>query len=290
MTIELRHGSAAARVNEQEGAVLESLVLAFAGESFELLTPPPSVGARFDGLPMFGCFAMVPFCNRLLPTAMLSSSGLREVEANWPVEGCTVHGLGWNSPWTIEEQSENHCLLSRIMSDIHGAELGVARQEIRLASDSTAELSLSFENTSEDWLDVGLGFHPWFWAPDKQGTARFQADGYFVPDERLYPVRLEKLSDKQTTIAAADNNGLDRCYAGWNGRAELDLPRLPTPVVVKSDQNCLHIFVDHSRDSFCVEPVSHITNATHDRRWDGAQGMTRVTRGKQARISFSVSL
>ena len=253
---------------------------------------------------MFGSFAMVPFCNRLKPHSLNSGLGPRPVPRNWPSEHCAIHGLGWFRPWTVCTRSETECELTLEIADeiadAAGGLLGLARQRIELTAPNAARLSLAFENRLGTWLDVGLGFHPWFHIPDApdfpnvpagaDASLRFAAEACLAVDPALHPADLQPLPEPESILTARRNDNIDSTFIGWNGNATLKLPQCAGVLRIRSDAPCLHVYIDAARRAFCVEPVSHVPNATHDRRWRERYGMTRIAPGETQTMFLALEL
>jgi len=61
----------------------------------------------------------------------------------------------------------------------------------------------------------------------------------------------------------ADAVALDNCCVGWSGRATIDWPEDGTRLAMTAEPplDCLVVFTPTGRPFFCVEPVSHVTDA-----------------------------
>jgi aldose 1-epimerase len=61
----------------------------------------------------------------------------------------------------------------------------------------------------------------------------------------------------------ADAVALDNCFVGWSRRATIDWPELGARLVIRAEPplDCLVVYTPAGRPFFCLEPVSHVTDA-----------------------------
>ena len=110
-----------------------------------------------------------------------------------------------------------------------------------------------------------------------------------LPARRLaVPVEWDHASGRAIGRAALDN-----CFTGWDGRAEIDWATEGPGLVIEAGAPFRHLIVytpqDH--DYFCVEPVSHLTDAINrlDERTD--HGMSILNPGETLRgvVTFRIA-
>ncbi len=278
-------------VDPENGGRVEWLKWRGSGAEYDLFRPRPERDADRGRIPLYGNFAMLPFCNRLLPMAMRTSAGPVEVEMNWPSERCAIHGLGCDTAWSAEDGgTAQSCRWTCRIATGAGVELGRGIQEISVSDDEGVVHRVGFRNESADWILAGVGFHPWFYMPGTDACLEFRAEGRFVADDALYPQRYERLQDTLCRLGPESDDGLDQCFAGWSGWATLRLPHLPAMVHLGSDAPHLHVYVNRELQAICAEPQTHVTNATHDTRWDGIAGMKRLARGETMWVEYRVEV
>ena len=129
-----------------------------------------------------------------------------------------------------------------------------ARQYFTLAPESFSA-RLQFTNTGEIEQPAGLGFHPYFVKRARsrlhvEAAARWEADAT-VADPKV----------AQPGNAALSHLDYDHCFEGWRGRARIRDERFSLQLV--SDLPYLVVYTPPGRDYFCVEPVTHLSNAIH---------------------------
>lgn len=263
------------------GGRVEWLRFRHRGAEYDILRPRPEANANQGNISLYGNFAMLPFCNRLLPPEMRTSAGPVEMAVNWPSESCAIHGLGCEAEWSLSAgATARSCEMVCRIESSEGVYLGTGLQQVSLSDKSGVLHRVGFRNDAFEWILAGVGFHPWFFMPEPGARLEFRARGRFIADAALYPQRFEVLADPGMSLGPDSHDGLDQCFAGWSGRAIVRLPHLPVPVVLdSSDAQNLHVYVNSGLQAICAEPQTHVTNATHDDRWDDFAGMVRLARG-----------
>jgi len=103
---------------------------------------------------------------------------------------------------------------------------------------------------------AGLGWHPYFPKRSRsrlhvECSQRWESD----PSTQL-PTRRVSQGSIDGEIRHLD---FDNCFEGWRGAANLRDEKLALKVT--SSLPYLVVFTPPTRDYFCVEPVSHVSNA-----------------------------
>jgi len=113
-------------------------------------------------------------------------------------------------------------------------------------------------------MPAGLGWHPYFpRTPRTTITADVQAiwstdDG--VMPTSLAPPRPETDPARGVMVDAVP---LDNCFVGWRRRAVIEWPESGMRLVMTAEAplDFLVVYTPPGRPFFCVEPVSHVTDA-----------------------------
>ena len=273
----------------EAGGRVEWLRMCHQGSDYDILRPRPETGADQGRIPLYGNFAMLPFCNRLLPMEMQTSDGAVAVAMNWPAESCAIHGLGCEAAWSLDgDATDRSCNMSCRIVTADGVDLGAGLQQVSVSDETGLTHRVGFRNEVFDWILTGVGFHPWFYMPETGARLEFRAKGRFIADSALYPQRYEELENPVQHLGPNTHEGLDQCFAGWTGSATVHLPHLPVPVALESDAPNLHVYVNSDLQAICAEPQTHVTNATHDHRWDDFAGMVKLTRGATLWLQYRI--
>lgn len=213
----------------------------------------------------FACFPLVPFCNRIGNARF--SWGLREVqlERNFPPETHSIHGLGWQSEWTVLAQSQTDILLQHINPGSRGWPWPY-RAQMRIAlTEAGCSLGLILTNHSDRPMPAGLGFHPYF-PRGTDTTLRFCAKALVETGEDQLPTGALLAADHFADFASGAHlpaDLVDHCHSGWSGEAQLGMGSADF-VMDANGLPHLHLYAPPGEDFFCLEPVSHAPDAINN--------------------------
>jgi aldose 1-epimerase len=252
------------------------------GRSVELFKPIPETSRNpLEG----GCFPLVPWSNRIGHARFRYNGKDYALRPNFAPEAHAIHGEGWRAPWSIRRQTDDTLQLVFEHTDTGAARGGWpwpyrAVQEIALTSEGmTVRLALTNQGTTP--MPGGLGLHPFFpKMPAARLTARLERMWVNGPD--MLPTGTVEANDPAGGLDL-HAQALDNCFAGWDGRADLDLHTGRLRVTIDADEVFGHlvIFVPPGDDYFCVEPVSHANDAVNLAERDTAcTGLRRVEPGE----------
>jgi aldose 1-epimerase len=208
-------------------------------------------------------FPLVPYSNRIR-AGRFSFRGLDVLlPLNRPPERHSIHGLGWQTAWQPHAVREHEAVLEFRHTTDAWPWAFRATQQLTLAPASLS-IELTLRNESETPMPAGLGWHPYFPRTRRTTlTADIQAiwltDGEVMPTT-LEPPRSDADLARGITVEAV---GLDNCYVGWRRRAAIEWPELATRLVMTAEAplDFLVVYTPPGRPFFCVEPVSHVTDA-----------------------------
>lgn len=256
MRLRLAGGGWQAEILPGLGGAIGSL--AFNGR--DVLRPTP-VGAT-DVLAT-ACFPLVPYANRIAHGRFQfggKSIGLPVLPAFAPH---AIHGVGWQRAWRVTRRSEDAVSLSL---EAGGEDAWPWRFEATqqiCVGQAGLEVALSVINRDEHPMPAGLGLHPYF-PIDVGSRLKFAATGVWLSDETLIPVRQVSPGEVQDFARARvlpSAKGIDHCYTGWDGLAELTGPDIA--VTIRADTGHLHVFAPPEGGYCCVEPVTQRPDALH---------------------------
>lgn len=250
--VELRSGATAAKIDPAAGGRIVSLMVG----DVERILPKPSVDAR---LTSWGCFPMVPWPGRLAEGRIPTARGEVRLEANKPPSA--IHGLGFESAWTILEQSDTSVSLSCELRGRGWPFGGVARQTVRLGP-----ASLDLELEVGDYTragPAGLGWHPWFTRPRTGDLAlTLDAQQVLVLDADTIPTGEVRMVTEAEDLRAGPQLGdrrLDHVYVDATGPAIVRWPDLE--LRIDFDRPLNTVVVHTPKTGVCVEPQTMWPNA-----------------------------
>lgn len=258
----------------------EPTTLALAAGDYDLILQPQTGGSvgRFAwrGEPVLreacgpdvldsGHMPLVPFSNRIAGGCFTVDGRTVRLPLNRrsadPVN--TLHGYGWLSRWQVAEAGADHARL------VHDHDAGDwpwsyrAEQMFRLTPDGLA-MTMTLHNRSDSAMPAGLGFHPWF---PRNAESRYHAlhAGEWQTAADNLPASLT-LSDAPRDWWQGQPVGsriVDTAYQGRLGAIAIDWPDRGMALTMTPSDNLPFtvVYVPEGDDYFCVEPVSHLTDA-----------------------------
>ena len=282
MTVELAGGGYRVAVDPAHGgAILSAVWRNGAGDDFAVLAP------QDDGLPPFkaGCFAMLPFANRIADGRFQFAGRDYELPVNLPDENMAIHGFGRNHPWKQSGHADDSVVLEQDFGDEGNPYRYHARQEIAAGAHGI-RIALSVRNEGNDPMPFGIGLHPWF---RKTGgtTLAFSSNGSFARDGRGLPVlpsRSIAAFDADTPSALDGFPRFDGFFQSWEPRrARIVRPEDGIAIEIAADGafRHLHVFVPDDRPVLCAEPVSHAPDAINRPELGGANAMHVLAPGEE---------
>jgi aldose 1-epimerase len=215
--------------------------------------------AALAGPRQSACFALVPYSNRLGYRRFRWQGREFATAANFGDDyPHSLHGSGWTRPWRVagQDQSSVELMLTQL-SDAHWPFTFDVTQRFEL-SDNALTVSMSFTNIDARTQPVGLGWHPYF-PKRSRSRMRVECASRWESDPNTHlPTRRVVQTGIDGEVRHLD---FDHCFEGWRGAARVRDEALS--VAVTSSLPYLVVYTPPERDFFCIEPVSHVSNAIH---------------------------
>ncbi len=210
-----------------------------------------------------GCFPLVPFSNRIRDGRFGFGGHAVQLPLNqWP-EPHAEHGQGWQSAWHVVERAADRLAIE------YDHPAGAwpfpyrARQDFVL-SENELQVTLSIENRGREAMPAGLGLHPYF---PRTASCRLVArvDAMWATDAEVMPTALTAADPRlcnEAGLPVADV-ALDNAFTGWQRQASIVWPETGARLVLDASPplGFLVVYSPAGEDFFCVEPVSHCTDA-----------------------------
>lgn len=203
-------------------------------------------------------FPLVPFSNRLSEEPVIDGVCVtlpRYIEG----EALAIHGFGWQKRWEVAREGPNtvELCLEDGSSPWPGSYQAV--QNFALGEGGFVA-NLSITNIGTAPLPAGIGFHPYFPRADAEMAigleSRWDKDGRGLPQE-FVPSGWNKEEFRRVSATR-----LDHSFSGWDGAAQIRWPARNLAVdLTASDTLREAVIYVPEDDYFCLEPVSHLTNA-----------------------------
>ena len=203
------------------------------------------------------CYPLLPYSNRLAYRKFRWKGRDYTTQANFDDNPHSVHGVGWLRRWEIVSSSGLEVVLRyRHEGDADWPFAFEAIQYFTLTPQSMS-VQMVFTNSAEVAQPVGLGWHPYF--PKRARSRlhielsdRWDSDATQLPTCKVGQPGI----DSDVSHLAFDN-----CFDGWSGPARIRDEKFS--LQLSSSLDHLVVFTPQDRDYFCIEPVSHVSNAIH---------------------------
>lgn len=229
------------------------------------------------------CYPLVPYSGRLGYRRFRWNHVDHTTQPNVDGSPHSLHGVSWQRAWSVLE----HGPRSAVLELRHGADADwpfdfTVRQRFELG-EGTLSLHLGFENTSPQSQPVGLGWHPYF---PKRPRSRLHVEARerWETDASGLPTRSVPTPGIDADVA---HLAFDHCFDGWRGTARIRDEQLR--IEVSSPLRYLVVFTPGTRDYFCVEPVSHVSNAVHMSD-PVAHGLVNLAAGARCEASMQLAV
>lgn len=259
----------------------ESISISHDGWDIEIL---PAVGAgiglcRYRGIDLLrpagrplpldplelGSFLLAPFSGRIEGGTFRFGEKTVRLEPNLAGEPHPLHGQAWLAPWTVESIHTNGATFSFVHAPGSWPWRYECKQQIRLVGNQMT-LELTLVNRAPEPMPAGLGLHPYFPAPDEallsaEVTAVWMTNETGIPLSRAAVPAAWRFADHRLVREL----NVDNCFEGWSGEASLRWPErgVALEMTASPELRRLVVYCPPGKDFFCVEPVSHATNAVN---------------------------
>lgn len=203
------------------------------------------------------CFPMAPYSNRLGFRHFRWLGRDHSTAPNFDA-GClhSLHGSVWQKPWSVVAADATQAELRLThLADAHWPFNFDVTQRFEL-TDSALMLRLSLTNIDARTQPVGLGWHPYF---PKRSRSRLHIEC----SQRWEADATTQLPTRRVPQGGVDGElrhlDFDNCFEDWRGAARVRDEKLA--LAITASVPYLVVYVPPTRDYFCVEPVSHVSNA-----------------------------
>ena len=249
---------------------------------YRLVLAPRSGGsiARLDwrGLPLLrpargraildsACFPLVPFSNRIAHGRFVHGAQAVAIAPNMPGGGHPhpLHGFGWLSKWRTIEHGPTDAVLEHHHQGGEWPWPYRARQGFRLTAEGVL-LELSLTNLGADAMPAGLGFHPYF-PRDATTVYRGLHRGEWHTTADCLPLHLDERPAAIDWWAGqpVGSRTVDTAYTDREGPLRIEWPARALALTFEPTPNLPFtvVYTPEGADFFCVEPVSHATDAVN---------------------------
>jgi aldose 1-epimerase len=214
---------------------------------------PAALGGPRDS----ACFPLVPYSNRLGLRRFRWKGAEYTTAPNFEGSPHSLHGASWQRPWELVSSSAVDVVLRhRHDGDADWPFAYEVSQYFTLAPDAMT-VQMVFTNRADVAQPAGLGWHPYF-PKRERSRLHIELAERWDSDVTKLPIRKVAQPGIDSDVAHLD---FDHCFEGWRGPARIRDERFSLQLT--SSLPYLVVYTPQDRDHFCVEPVSHVSNAIH---------------------------
>jgi aldose 1-epimerase len=202
-------------------------------------------------------YPLVPYSNRIGHRRFRWKGHDHTTQPNFDDNPHSLHGVGWRRAWSVESSSAHEVVLR--LNHAPDADWPFAFEALQYftLTPQSLRVQMVLTNTGDVVQPVGLGWHPYF---PKRARSRLHIEctDRWDPDALELPVRKVAQPGIDGDVVHMD---FDHCFDGWRGAARIRDEKFSLQLTSSLDR--LVVFTPPQREYFCVEPVSHVSNAIH---------------------------
>lgn len=228
-------------------------------------------------------YPLVPYSNRIGFRQFTWQGHAYTTLPNFDDSPHSLHGVGWTGAWHVESSSPREAELRFVHAGDAAWPFSFEARQTFALSPKAATVRMVFTNTAAVAQPVGLGWHPYY-VRRERSHLRIEISDRWDSDATELPVR--KIAQPDIDSDVADLN-YDNCFDGWNGAAVIHDEKFS--VQLTSSMHHLVIYTPPDRDYFCVEPVSHVSNAINMDD-PAAHGLRTVQPGDSVEVSMALEI
>jgi aldose 1-epimerase len=235
------------------------------GRELEWLRPTASAALGAADPYEWAAFPLLPYSNRIREGRFVFQGRAVALPPNRPGERHSIHGHGWQAVWAPVAVHPSAAELEYRHPAGAWPWTYRARQRVTLEPERLI-VELALTNESAAPMPAGLGWHPYF--PRTPRTAVVApVDGMWLTDDEVMPTRLVSpvVPHDPTRGIEPETVALDNCFTGWSRHAAIEWPERRGRLVVTAEGplDVLVLYTPPRRAFFCLEPVSHVTDAVN---------------------------
>ena len=253
--IELRAGELRLALRPDLGGAIAGLWLG--GPQGEQPVLRSTEAAELASARLSGCFPLAPYSNRLGYRRFRWLGQDHKTAPNFDDVPHSVHGVAWQRPWEVVGTHGHEAELRYVhKADAHWPFAFELRQR-HVLTPAALEVHLAFTSHDSQPQPVGLGWHPYFPKRSRSRlhielTDRWENDASGLPTRRVPQPGID---------GDVSHLGFDNCFEGWRGAARIRDEKMS--LRLSSSLPYLVVYTPETKPYYCVEPVSHVSNALH---------------------------
>ena len=252
------------------GASIEAFRYNLKGKWVDVMRPTLKYSADKKDPGGFSCFHLVPYSNRIENGILRFNGTEYRLKIN-NSDGHTIHGVGWEHPWTVLNQTGEEirvCFDSRKFEQVNWPFPFTSTITFSI-KDNEFIINISIKNEGWETMPAGLGTHPYF---SKKLTEKDDAVIVKLPVKGLYPgdtqipaghwVKLPPELDFSQERALDPSQFIDNCFRAVPGSTVIKWPGSGVILTMEADKIFENIvfYTPLGESFFAIEPVTNCNN------------------------------
>jgi aldose 1-epimerase len=208
------------------------------------------------------CIPLVPYANRIAAGRFTFNRRDIQLPLNFGDHPNSLHGTGWQRPWTVREAGTDRAVLVCDHDGGDGWPWAWRAEQLFELDEAGLSVTLTLTNKAREPMPAGIGLHPYF-AIQPGTVLRLNASRVWLTDENQIPNQAAPADHFGDWAAGASISGagfIDHSYEGWDGLATLERGDRIVTVSAEGARD-LHLFHPAGESFCCLEPVSQLPDA-----------------------------
>lgn len=211
-----------------------------------------------------GCFPLLPYGNRIGQGRFHWRGTDYELTPNFGDHPHTIHGVGWQRAWAVEEAGPQSVTLSLEHHPDPSWPFAFSAEVGYSLSGTALTVTIQMTNRHTGPTPAGIGVHPYF-PKANDPSLRFNGTGAWQNGLDSLPLRhgppcADWLYTEPRPVAGSR---LDNCFTGWDGIADIQAGPGSLRIEASEVFRQLQVFTPSWADFFCVEPISHLPDTVN---------------------------
>jgi aldose 1-epimerase len=225
-------------------------------------------------------FVMVPFFSWLEKDDFMFGDRHVQLQPSGLGFDRSLLGLGWTTAWNVDRLTQQTATLSHRNFDGAWPWRYHVQQIISLSPERLI-ISVNLRNEDTSPMPAGIGLHTFFpRSPGSRVKANVKAMHLMSEQGLPYAVAPDHPAVQMLAAGSELQTGLDNVFEGWDGSSVISGAHGKLRISAQTPYQFLCVNAPHDADYFCVEPVTHTTNALHRPILpDGKTGFTVLAPG-----------
>lgn len=225
----------------------------------------------------FACFPLAPFSNRI-GGPFTFNARTYDLPANMPGVPHPIHGFAWQKRWQLLDLQNEEARIILVDEESPWPQPYTVEQRFKL-SDQGLLIDIALTNIGVGPMPAGIGLHPYFLR--NSASCNIRPGQMWVKDRSGLPEYLTKNHPLVGGLVQMHEIRLDHSFSEWDGLATIEYPESGFCVSVQSSSELRELVIySPEADYFCIEPVSHVTNAALAHYTEMKRGWTLLQPGQ----------